>query len=199
MKQTKQWTSISLLLLLVCALMLSACGGVQKSPSADNSQAPANNQKKDVLPQAQEVKEGDFVYRLVAETAADQAADSVKLYAELEYVGDQDEVTITHAMSPFYFPMKETTRGYDIGYMMDEPLLATTLKKGEPLREQYRVSGGYSEDQDPKDYIQFIKDFTANGFLPGRYEVNGFADFNLLVDESPQPHKLSATIAFTVK
>ncbi|MBD3921670.1 hypothetical protein H8B09_23085 [Paenibacillus sp. PR3] len=146
-----------------------------------------------------EVKDDDFVYRLVAETAEDQAADSVKLYAELEYVGDQDEVTITHAMSPFYFPMKETTRGYGIGYMMDQPLITTTLKKGEPLREEYHGSGGYSEDQDPKDYIQFIKDFGANGFLPGRYEVNGFADFNYLVGEKREPHKLSATVVFTVK
>lgn len=197
MRRTKHWAGMSVLLLLMCTMMLTACGDKNK-PNADSPQAPAN-QNVDEVPSSKEVKDGDFVYRLVAETAEDQAAGSVKLYAELEYVGDQDEVTITHAMSPFYFPMKETTRGYDISYMMEEPLITTTLKKGEPLREQYRVSGGYSADQDPKDYIQFIKDFTANGFLPGRYEVNGFADFNYLVGDKSEPHKLSATVAFTVK
>ncbi|GMK40458.1 hypothetical protein PCCS19_35140 [Paenibacillus sp. CCS19] len=198
MKQTKRWTGISLLLMLVFALMLGSCGDKKKSTNADGSQTPANLNT-DAVPQVQEVKEGDFVYRLVAETAEDHAADSVKLYAELEYVGDQDEVTITHAMSPFYFPMKETTRGYDIGYMMEEPLITTALKKGEPLREDYYRSGGYSADQDPEAYIAFMKEFMEKGFLPGRYEVNGFADFNLLVGEKPEPHKLSATVAFTVK
>ncbi|PWW00916.1 hypothetical protein DFQ01_11161 [Paenibacillus cellulosilyticus] len=197
MRITRYWAGISLLLLLSCMVWLTACGD-KKSSNADSSQASAN-QTEDTAPLAQEVKEGDFVYRLVAETAEDHSADSVKLYAELEYAGDQDEVTITHAMSPFYFPMKETTRGYDISYMMDQPLITTTLRKGEPLREQYRASGGYSADQDPKDYIEFIKDFTANGFLPGRYEVNGFADFNLLVGDKSEPYKLSATVVFTVK
>lgn len=198
MRTMKHWTVISLLLLLSCALIMGACGETKQSPNADRSQAPAS-QMDDAETSAEEVKDGDFVYRLVAETAENHVADSVKLYAELEYVGDQDEVTITHAMSPFYFPMKETTRGYDIPYMMEEPLITTILKKGEPLRKQYTRSGGYSEDQDPKDYIAFMKAFMEKGFLPGRYEVTGFADFNLLVDEKPEPHKLSATVAFTVK
>lgn len=196
MRRTKHRAGISLLLLLACVVMLTACGD-KKSSNADASQAPAN-QKEDIEPSA-EVKDGDFVYRLVATDAEDQSADSVKLYAELEYVGDQDEVTITHSMSPFYFPMRETTRGYDIGYMMDQPLITTKLKKGEPLREQYHRSGGYSEDQDPKAYIEFMKAFMEKGFQPGRYEVNGFAEFNLLVGEKSEPHKLSATVAFTVK
>ena len=40
----------------------------------------------------------------------------VEVYAELEYVGDEAEIKIAHATSPFYFPTKEKTRNFSIRY-----------------------------------------------------------------------------------
>ena len=76
-----------------------------------------------------EVIEGDFIYRLVSEEAQYSEDDMVDVYAELEYIGELDEVTISHAASPFYFPMVEETRDYKIDYAMNEPLLYSTLIK----------------------------------------------------------------------
>ncbi|GGE02440.1 hypothetical protein [Paenibacillus nasutitermitis] len=106
-------------------------------------------------PKAEAAEDG-FLYRLVSEKSVYAEGERVELYAELEYVGEEPEIEIAHAASPFSFPMKEKTRGFEIGYMMDQPRLVTTLKKGEPLREQYKVSGGYGS-QDPKEYVDFIK------------------------------------------
>jgi len=147
-----------------------------------------------------EVKEGDFVYRLVSEQKVYPNGQSVTLYGELEYIGNEQEITIQHAASPFYFPIEEKIRGIDIPYPMPEPLVTTTLNKGEPLRVNYTGSGAYSE-QDKKAYIEFMKDFIENGFPTGYYVVNGYADFMVPKDPNLEPDKyhLKAQVEFKVK
>ncbi|RAP77320.1 hypothetical protein [Paenibacillus montanisoli] len=153
-----------------------------------------------------EVAEGDFVYRLVSEKSAYAEGEKVEVYAELEYVGDQPEIKIAHAASPFSFPMKEQTRGYDLLYMMDQPLIVSVLKKGEPLREPFKGAGGYGS-QDPKDYVDFMKsvaEATQKGTLPwGDYRVFGSADFEPISgsEENQDNDRLSlkAEIGFIVE
>lgn len=138
----------------------------------------------DVSNLSYEVAKGVFVYRLVTKMGEYQENEPVKVYAELEYIGEKDEITIFHAASPFYFPIKEKVRSYDIGYSMDEPLLRTTLKQGEPLREEYVKSGGYSE-QNEEEYVAFMKNFfEIDGFPIGHYVVDGFADFYIETGEN---------------
>ncbi|RBW68845.1 hypothetical protein DS031_14890 [Bacillus taeanensis] len=165
-----------------------------------------NNSKKEERVKA-EVTEGDFVYRLVSEKEIYQDSEDVKLYAELEYVGDQEEIKIYHAASPFYFPIVEKTRNYNIEYAMNEPLLTTTLEKGKPFREEYRGGGAYGS-QDEQDYVEFMKDFMENGFPVGEYTVNGFADFFIEANEhdkkaeekleDKEKYKMQAQIEFEV-
>ncbi|GIP01192.1 hypothetical protein J14TS5_62770 [Paenibacillus lautus] len=154
-----------------------------------------------------EIPDGDFVYRLVSEKEQYEHGDQVQVYAELEYVGEQNEVTIGHAASAFYFPMKELTRNYNISYAMNEPYITTKLKKGEPLREYYQIGGGYdsSDDKRFKDFIRSLK----NGFPDGVYVVYGSADYVMDsqsqgVDqggsngEEPKRYKIQAEIEFRV-
>jgi hypothetical protein len=150
-----------------------------------------------------ETVEGDFVFRLVSEKEEYNESEEVELYGELEYVGEKDEVTIHHSSSAILFPMEEKVRGYDIGFAVNDIGNATTLQQGEPYREEYVKSGGYSRDQDPEDYITFIQDFlNRDGFLPGYYVVNGFADFSIRPGEDRdewEDFKIGAEIDFKVK
>jgi hypothetical protein len=88
-------------------------------------------------------------------------------------VGEEQEIQIAHAASPFYFSMTERTRGFDINYAMDQPRIVTTLKKGE-----------YTE-HNSKEHVDFVKSvFEAiqKGTLPsGEYEVSGRAAFKPLI------------------
>ena len=103
--------------------------------------------------------------------------------------------------------MKELTRDYNISYAMNEPYITTKLKKGEPLREYYKIGGGYDsrDDKTFKDFIRSLKD----GFPGGRYVVYGSADF--VIDsmsqgasqsgsngEEPKRYKIQAEIEFSV-
>lgn len=154
-------------LTLAISIGIAGCN-VQDNPSLKLDDFKAT-------PVAEAVR-GDFVYRLIAERDTFEAGGPISMYAELEYTGEQASIDIFHAASPFYFELLEKTRDFEIPYAMDEPLLVTTLVKGEPLREDYRGSGSYSEN-DPKEYRDFIGRLTDNQFSEGFYEVNGFANF----------------------
>lgn len=148
-----------------------------------------------------EVTEGDFIYRLVTEKTEYVENEPVNIYAELEYIGPKDEIEIFHAASPFSFPIVEKTRGFEIDYVMEQPLLRTTLIKGEPLRKDYMGSGGYGSE-DEKEYVEFIKRVMKKKFPTGQYVVNGMADFFVITNEKTDEKKeyqIKSTIHFKVK
>lgn len=154
----------------------------------------------DVVRTKAEVQEEDFIYRLVSEKEQYSDSNAVKVYGELEYIGEQEEITIYHAASPFYFPMEEKVRGIEIPYPMPEPLGSTTLTKGKPFQVEYTGSGAYSEE-DEKEYVKFMKDFIENGFPTGYYLVDGYADFFVQkeTNEEPDKYHLEVQIDFKVK
>lgn len=172
--------------LLLPIFILSACGTGDENSSGN----AASSDEYSVSNTEAEAPEGDFVYRLVSEKEEYASGGPLEVYAELEYVGDAESIEIFHAGSAFYFPMEEKTRGYQLDYPMIEPLLMTTLTKGEPLREYYSGSGGYS-DQDDAEYIEFMQQVTNNEFPEGYYIVNGFADF---FTETPDGNKTDYNI-----
>jgi hypothetical protein len=188
MRKSALWIS------LLFVLFVSGCG----TNHEDDILAELDNY--DVRSVKDEVTEGDFIYRLYTEKEEYLGSEPIKIYAELEYIGEQDEITIFHAASPFYFPIEEKIRGIQIPYAMPQPLLNTTLKKGEPFRRAYTSSGAYSE-KDEKEYKDFMKDFIQHGFPSGYYVVDGYADFFIKTNPNEEPQKFhpSAQIDFKVK
>ncbi|MGP4071178.1 hypothetical protein ACTWQB_01325 [Piscibacillus sp. B03] len=176
-----------ILVLIGFVMVLAACGTTGSAPSDDELS------QYEVKETESEVQEGDFVYRLVTEKGEYEGGSNVSIYAELEYVGDQNQVEITHAESPFIFPIHEVTREYDIGFAMNEPLLSTVLEKGEPLRKEYTASGGFSS-QDPDEYVEFMQEVMDGDFPKGFYEVNGYADFNY----NEQKYEIQTQVQFKV-
>lgn len=168
-----------------------------------NNNKKVDNEPSDTQPleTKTEVIEENFVYRLVTEKAEYGKNEPIKIYAELEYTGDKGEIEIFHSASPFSFPMIETTRNYEIGYGMNEPLLSTKLIKGKPLREEYRGSGGYGSE-DKKEYIDFMRQIMNHEFPVGHYVVNGSADFYVIANEETEQEKkynIKAQVEFKTK
>ncbi|ANU24403.1 hypothetical protein [Planococcus donghaensis] len=171
-------------------LFQSACG-VNPIPPENLTEFQVTN------PQAETIKD-DFTYRLVTEKEHYTEGDSVKVYAELEYTGELETIEIFHAASPFYFPIYEETRNYSVEYAMNEPLLITVLTKGEPLKEYYAGSGGYSSEDD-NAYIEFVQNVSDNNFPSGYYQMSGYADFfTENADGSKTFYNLTALIDFKV-
>lgn len=138
--------------------------------------------------------EADFIFRLISEKEEYEEGEDVILYGEIEYTGEQEEITIQHSSSAVLFPMEEKVREYEIGFGVNDLLVSTILKRGEPYREDYIKSGGYSPEQDPEEYIRFMEDFLERKDFPaGYYVVDGFADFFVPKEEG------EGREAFTIK
>lgn len=155
-----------------------------------------SNPSNETIITSSETQMGDFIYRISSEQGQYHKGDAITINAELEYVGQLAQVNISHAASPFYFSMKETTRNYDIPYAMDQPLIVTTLVKGEPLRATYHGSGGYSEE-DSEDYKNFMKQLMSGNFPEGFYIVNGSAQFDVV--ETNEPMTLNGMLQYKVQ
>jgi len=148
------------------------------------------------------VTEGDFIYRLVTEESEYKENGPIRLIAELEYVGDKEDVLITHAASPFSFSMVETTRDYEISYPMAEPEIETVIRKGKPLRKEYTGGAGAYGAEDKKNYVTFIQKIMKKEFPNGHYIVNGLASYTVLENEETGQEKdynLKARVEFKVK
>lgn len=159
-----------LIYLLVLIFVSTAC----KMP---DETIPEHAQLDTFYPAVVEVTEDDFTYRLFTEKDVYDEYGETAIFAELTYVGDKDSIKISHNASPFYFSLKERTRNFNVDYPMDDPLIITTLKKDEPLREKYTFSGGYSDTDAPK-YIEFIQTIINNGFPKGNYVIERSAQFS---------------------
>lgn len=139
--------------------------------------------------------QGDILFRLVSEKKAYEDGDDVKLYGEITYTGEKEEVIIHHSSSAILFSLEEKVRGFVIGFAVNDIGLSTTLKRGEPYREEYVKSGGYAEDA-PSDYVKFMESFLKeDGFPSGYYVVHGETDFSL---ENKERVNLNAKIDFKV-
>lgn len=180
--------------LFLMVLLIAACGTGGDTP-ADTT---ASIDDYSVSTTEASTIDGDFIYRLVSEREQYASGGPVEIFAELEYRGEEDTIDIFHAGSAFFFPMEEKTRGYQLDYPMIEPLITTTLTKGEPLRESYTGSGGYS-DQEDAAYIEFMQQVMNNEFPQGYYVVDGYADFYTETPDGAQTdYEIHAEIDFKV-
>ena len=184
-------------ILLLGALLtfLSACGSEEQSTNDEKSSINVS------YPNEAQVEADDFVYRLYTEKEVYSEFEDTAIFAELTYIGDQESIEISHASSPFEFPIEELSRGIKVDYAMNQPLIRTVLIRGEPLREKYHFAGGYS-DQDEKETIEFIQTIINKGFPEGNYLMNGTVNFfieNTDENVDPEQHKLNLNIGFNVK
>ena len=155
------------LLFVFACLLLIGC-----SNSDDSKPTPGT----DSIPNAYKEEIDDFIYELEVSPTTIASGEEINIVAKLTYIGDEDEIVISHAASPFYFDLYETHRGYDIPYSMDMPRIATTLKKGEPLIKKYGTTGGFGEEQ-AAEYKQFMKAFLSGNYPEGYYRVHGYVKF----------------------
>lgn len=122
------------------------------------------------------VEETDFIHRLYLERDDYREGDRVTFISELEYVGDRDSVTINHAMTPFFYAISESSEKYLFPFMMDQPLIYTTLYPGKPHIETYSSGAAYIKDEESEFSLS---DPAEVPFPAGDYKVVGSAEFNV--------------------
>lgn len=182
-------------LLLMAAAMIAGCGvnangdvssqdGGMGNAGATNSPVkgggPDTTAKSAVL--MGETTQGDFVYRLYADKSSYKEGEQPVFTAELEYTGPESSVTIAHAASPFYYALEDVSGKYGFYFAMNEPLIQTTLKRGEPLTENYAHGQMYTEP----DEEHALGVPTDVPFPEGEYRVGGYVDFWMANDSDAE-------------
>ncbi|MDQ0257247.1 uncharacterized protein YcfL [Evansella vedderi] len=180
-----------ILVTLISLFLLFGCGTGQEVLT-DESEVVLE-------PIVSETEAGDYVIRLISEKSEYAADEPVKITAKLKYVGEKEEVKIYHAYSPFWFDIRETTRGIDIPYVMPLPLLETTLKRDEWFVQEYTKVGSYAEGDDSPE-VEFMKRFLeGEAFPPGEYEIELRTDFYTgSIDEKEEEHNYTTSILIQV-
>ncbi|MCJ7842905.1 hypothetical protein MUB24_18885 [Lederbergia sp. NSJ-179] len=145
-----------------------------------------------------ETTQDDFVFRLVSEKEEYREGEKVKLYGEIEYIGEKEEVTIVHSSSAILISLEEKIRGYHIDGIVQDIGVTTTLKKGEPYRENYVKSRGSGPEEDPS-YKIFMEDFLKRDDFPaGYYVAKGYTDFFAKSGEVGEHVNIEANVDFKV-
>lgn len=162
----RNWIPVLLLLFFIVA----GCGNNEDALDDGTINAQAS-----IPPIVSETETEDYVVRFISEKAVYYEDEPVDLTAKLKYRGEEDEVTIFHGASPFWFEIRETTRGIDIPYVMTMQLLNTKLEQGEWYEEKYIKAGSFTEED---EHATFLKEFlSGETFPPGEYEIELRTDF----------------------
>jgi hypothetical protein len=120
-------------------------------------------------------KDVNFELKLYVGKYGYREEEAIDCYATLEYIGEEDSITIYHGQPLVGFGLKDE-RYFDGGYTVLDELITTTLKKGEVVRFDYEKSGGWSAD-DPN--AKFYEDFYTEEALKlpsGEYELSTAID-----------------------
>lgn len=190
----KNWIKIAYISL---GIFVSGCSSSLEEPSREPSIQSPISKGQSMGQLLTEAKEGDFVLQIVADKRTYGYNEPVKIKARLKYVGELSEVDISHAASAFSFFITETTRDIGIGYIMNQPLIHTQLKKGEWLEESYTKTGGYGETDPHREFIkQFVQD---EAFPIGEYDIVGQASFTFYQSDPEKPETKEVAIHFQTK
>lgn len=172
-------------------ILLTLIVGCNSSNEIDSDELA----KYDVSQTNDETIKNDFLFRLVSEKEEYNQGEEVKVYGEIEYIGDQEEVTINHSSSAVLFKIEEKVRGYVIPEYIQEIGVETTLDKNKAYRTKYEKTGGHYTDLDSEDYVNFLQDFwDRDDFPAGYYVVKGVADFSF----ESERYEIEAEIDFKV-
>ncbi|PYZ99043.1 hypothetical protein CR205_10915 [Alteribacter lacisalsi] len=149
-------------------------------------------------PVISETQSGDFIIRLLADQAEYKESDNVGLKAKLKYIGEEDEVTISHRTSPFWYRIQEVTRGIEIPYIQDSPGSVMTLERDVWYEENYVRKGTINSQASDRER-DFIRSFAEGPHFPaGEYEIELNSDFFVEKDGERKKHIMSTGLIITV-
>ncbi|HIW35013.1 MAG TPA: hypothetical protein IAA29_19735 [Candidatus Paenibacillus intestinavium] len=123
--------------------------------------------------------------------------EKVELHAELEYVGQQLEITITHAASPIGISLHEKNSNIGFGYVMDQPLITTILKQGSTFQQEYKFSG-FSLNDSTKEYKELYNQLADGHFPKGEYVITAKAKFTDVTSDPKHNFEMQVSTSFKV-
>lgn len=186
--------------LIVCSLfilLIAGCGEAERQHDPNVASSKFNSPFANVVLELQDkVLEGDYELAIYSRKTEYAVNESVIIFAELTYIGEQKEIEITHTMYPVSFGTVENTRNAHFARMIDQPLGTTLLKKNEPMLYAYQFNGALFPISDNSEHADFMDELSNHTFPVGEYTITAYADFK--VQDEAILHHFDASITFEV-
>lgn len=172
------------LLIIILTLALISCRGEVKDSGMDLTAS---------------FKDDLFELTIYLDKNSYSAEETIFCYATLEYIGEEDNITVYSSDPLVGFGIKDN-KYFDGGYAVNDVLIRTSFQKGQIVKYDFTKSGGWdAEDPNAEFYEKYFTD--PNLVLPaGDYEVS--ATINCALDESDilgSKYKQTVTVLFKVQ
>lgn len=159
---------------VVVAVLVGSLPFIERRPTGTAGPQPSGT----ALPEAAEIRSGDFVLRITAPRAQWAADEPIQISASLTYDGPLDQLELWASRSgPIHFAVFELDGDRVMAGGSTSECARHSIAQGAPLVKPYAKSGGVS-GEDPHD--AFYREFLADPqfHLPrGRWEVIAYAAF----------------------
>ena len=135
----------------------------------------------------------DFILSIFSDKEVYSTADSIQVWATLEYIGDYDEITIWHSLPAIIFTITDGN-AFNMDGLVADVLEKTILQRGEVYRFEFQKSGGWSADDPDADFWQrfFLEEDLR---LPaGEYAITVIGGFSLTERMMDSPSGLRAEL-----
>jgi hypothetical protein len=163
------------LFVLSVLIFLVSCGGNAPDYSEYVPALFEHELQDEQIPEYQAVSHtaNDFTLSIFSDKTVHSTADAIEIWAALEYVGDNDEVTIWHGCPYVTFSIEGDN--FNSGGFTALILTSTTIQKGEIMRFYY---GDPCHPFDPEEFPEFAERQPL--FLPaGEYTITARGAFSL--------------------
>ena len=127
--------------------------------------------KKEITPITENMKDEIFDIKLYVDKYEYTEEEIINSYATLEYIGEEDSITIYSADPLVGFALKDD-KYFDGLYMSNDILMTTTIKKGEILRFDFSKSGGWSAEDPHADFYEKFYSEKELILPAGTYEIS---------------------------
>ncbi len=179
--------------LLILSMVFTACGTINEGENAGTKEL-------DPLPKELAVEAKDELFKLILYLDKDRyAADEViNCYATLEYIGEEDSITVYSGDPLVGFGIKDD-KYFEGGYSVHTILMNTTFLKGQSTEYQFVKSGGWSGDDPNKEFYETFYSEPELILPAGEYEISAAINCSLVLEDIiGSEYTLSASANITV-
>lgn len=181
------------LLVVFCLSITTSCS-ISEVDHKKPSKLP-NSQQHSITSDSNSVQHNDFILRMISAKDEYIVGEKVELHAELEYIGQHSEVTITHAASPIGISLHENTKNIGFGYVMDQPLVSTLLKQGSAFQQEYKFSGVFL-DTSTNEYMELLNQLAKGEYPKGDYVITANAKFTDISSDKNEEYEMKVSTSF---
>ena len=154
------------IILLLMAIFLTSCTNSNNDSDTQNSSPFSYNQS------------DDFILRLFADYEIHQAEDAITIWAEFEYLGEDENITIYHGIPYLVFQIIGDN-GFEMIPDQVDVLEYSTLTSGEIYHFDFHKSGGWGADDEDAAFWENFFDEPDLILPPGVYTITANAEFSL--------------------